>query len=188
MRTTTLPILTATLMLSIAHPAASAATPTEATDVSKADLELLTTLPGPSPDHVARVVDVGKLNVVVAIVHRGPTHDKPGDLPDGDSHDQITEVYHIVSGSGTLTTGGTLVDQRRWPADSDVVREMVGPSWRGKIRGGHARKVSAGDVVIIPPGVLHGWQHIDKEVTYVSIRPDPDRVLQAGYINPALRK
>ncbi len=40
--------------------------------------------------------------------------------------------------------------------------------------------------MVIPAGVFHGWRDIEDHVTYLSIRPDPDRVLPAGYLNPAI--
>jgi quercetin dioxygenase-like cupin family protein len=49
------------------------------------------------------------------------------------------------------------------------------------------RNVTVGDVVVIPAGVLHGWVEIPEQVRYLSIRPDPDRVLPAGYVNPAIK-
>ncbi len=49
-------------------------------------------------------------------------------------------------------------------------------------------QVAAGDVVVIPAGVLHGWVEIPEQVRYLSIRPDPDRVLPAGYVNPAITR
>ena len=48
--------------------------------------------------------------------------------------------------------------------------------------------MSAGDVVVIPAGLLHGWVEIPDHVNYLSIRPDPDRVLPAGYVNPTIAK
>jgi quercetin dioxygenase-like cupin family protein len=48
--------------------------------------------------------------------------------------------------------------------------------------------VQAGDIILIPPGVLHAWSQITDQVTYLSVRPDPDRVLPAGYVNPLLLK
>jgi hypothetical protein len=36
--------------------------------------------------------------------------------------------------------------------------------------------------------VPHGWTDIGDHVDYLSVRPDPDRVLPAGYVNPALKK
>ena len=73
-------------------------------------------------------------------------------------------------------------------ADSEVVRVAVGPSHRATFMGGERRTVSAGDVVVIPAGVLHGWVEIPDHVKYLSVRPDPDRVLPAGYVNPTIAR
>jgi hypothetical protein len=54
--------------------------------------------------------------------------------------------------------------------------------------GAYSRRPQAGDIVIIPPGVLHVWTEIPDQVTYLSVRPDPDRVLPGGYVNPLLLK
>jgi hypothetical protein len=45
-----------------------------------------------------------------------------------------------------------------------------------------------GDIVIIPATVPHGWTDITDHVDYLSVRPDPDRVLPAGYVNPIIKK
>ena len=51
---------------------------------------------------------------------------------------------------------------------------MNGPSGTGIAgRGAYSRKVQAGDIVIIPTGVAHGWSQITDHVTYLSVRPDP---------------
>jgi quercetin dioxygenase-like cupin family protein len=50
------------------------------------------------------------------------------------------------------------------------------------------RKVGPGDIVIIPPGVYHGFDQVTDHVEYVSVRPDPDHVLPAGYVHPLLQK
>ena len=50
-------------------------------------------------------------------------------------------MYIVLSGSGVLTTGGTITDKK-----------------------------------------------IPEQVTYLSVRPDPDRVLPGGYVNPRLLK
>ena len=41
--------------------------------------------------------------------------------------------------------------------------------------------------LVIPAGVPHGWTDITDHVDYLSVRPDPDRLL-APYVNPALKK
>jgi len=48
--------------------------------------------------------------------------------------------------------------------------------------------VKTGDTIIIPEGVPHGFSAIPDHVTYLSIRPDLKKVLQHGYVNPALKK
>lgn len=66
---------------------------------------------------------------------------------------------------------------------------MNGPSGTGIAgRGAYSRKVQAGDIVIIPAGVAHGWSQITDHVRYLNVRPDPDRVLPAGWVYPTLLK
>ncbi len=110
--------------------------------------------------------------------------------PGGISHDGQTETYIIVSGGGTLVTGGHIVNGRKSPADSEVTTTLNGPSCSGMIAGPDVVKkvVKPGDIVIIPAGVPHGWMAITDHVDYLSVRPDPDRVLKAGYVNPSLKK
>jgi quercetin dioxygenase-like cupin family protein len=63
----------------------------------------------------------------------------------------------------------------------------VGPSITSASTNGETRVVSVGDVIVIPAGMFHGWKEVPDHVTYVSVRPDPDRVLPVGYRNPALQ-
>jgi quercetin dioxygenase-like cupin family protein len=45
-----------------------------------------------------------------------------------------------------------------------------------------------GDVSVMPAGTPHGWSDIGTEVTYLSVRYDPKKVLPKGYVYPALKK
>jgi len=54
--------------------------------------------------------------------------------------------------------------------------------------GSVSRRVGPGDIVIIPPGVLHAFSQITDQVNYLSVRRDPDSVLPGGYVNPLLVK
>ena len=45
-------------------------------------------------------------------------------------HDHQTETYIIVSGGGTLVTGGHIVNGRKSAADSEVTTVLNGPSIR----------------------------------------------------------
>jgi mannose-6-phosphate isomerase-like protein (cupin superfamily) len=112
-----------------------------------------------------------------------------GAIPGGIAHDSQTEGYVIVSGSGTLITGGHIVNGTRSAADSAVTRELNGPSCSGLIVGSDVVKkaVKTGDIIIIPAGVPHGWTDITDHVDYLSLRPS-SRVLQAGYVHPSIKK
>ena len=162
------------------------APPNIAFDIPKTDIDLvLKTAPPSPPDRQLRVVDMGKYNMGVGIIHRGPTNDKPGDPISMIYHDYTAETYIITSGSGLLTTGGAIVSKKA----SAGVNVMNGPSGNGTAgANAYSRKVQEGDIIIIPTGVGHGWSQITDHVTYLSVRPDPDRVLPAGYVYPLLLK
>jgi hypothetical protein len=101
-------------------------------------------------------------------------------------HDYTAETYIIMSGSGILTTGGVIENKRE---SAGVPNVMNGPGGGGIAgRGAYSRKVQPGDIIIIPTGVAHGWSQITDHVTYLSVRPDPDRVLPAGWVYPSLLK
>jgi hypothetical protein len=105
------------------------------------------------------------------------------------AHDQQTEGYLIISGGGTLVTGGKIVNGRKSAPDSTVTKELNGPSCSGTAVGADVVKkvVKTGDIIIIPAGVPHGWTDIGDHVDYLSFRPSA-RVLEAGYTHPAIKK
>jgi mannose-6-phosphate isomerase-like protein (cupin superfamily) len=140
----------------------------------------------PVSDQAIRVVDInGEYNVAVGVVHRAKTVGEP--IANGISHSQITEIYHVISGSGTLVTGGTLENPTPAPADSPTVAILNGPSTRGgAIRGGGSRTIGPGDVVIIPPNTPHWFSNVGTDqIVYLILRVDPRKVLPAGYMPPA---
>src|SRR6266850_2650650 len=193
---------------------AAAQSPKAATYITDEQVKAINATPGVDRQIVS--VDIGKLNEAVGIIHRGPTTPPAagrgaaaaapaaaaqpcgeqaatppaGSTPGGISHDHQTETYIIVSGGGTLVTGGHIVNGRKSAPDSDVTKVLNGPSCSGIIAGNDVvkRVVKAGDIVIIPATVPHGWIDITDHVDYLSVRPDPDRVLPAGYVNPVIRK
>jgi hypothetical protein len=159
--------------------------PTVAFDITKADIDyVLKNAPPNPPDRQLRVVDMGKYNLGVGIIHRGPTNDKAGDPIPVIYHDFTPEVYIITSGSGVLTTGG-IIDNKR--ANNGPTNVMNGPSGGGTAgAGAYSRVVREGDIIIIPTNVAHGWSQITDHVTYLSVRPDPERALPSGYVYPLL--
>jgi len=113
-----------------------------------------------------------------------------GGAPGMISHDFQTEGYMIVSGGGTLITGGHIVNGTKSAPDAEVTKILNGPSCSGMAVGSDiVRKVvKQGDVIIIPAGVPHGWTDIGDHVDYLSFRPIVEKDLQPGYVNPNLPK
>ena len=129
-------------------------------------------------DNVLRVVPIsGEYNVGVSVVRRVKVNGKTP--PDAILHHDITEIYHVLKGSGILVTGGSIEGATELPSDDPDVRTLIGPSTVGKvITGGTGQRVGPGDVVIIPPNTAHGFVEITSEqITYLLVRVDPHRVL-----------
>jgi mannose-6-phosphate isomerase-like protein (cupin superfamily) len=113
----------------------------------------------------------------------------PAGGPSGISHDVQTEGYLIVSGAGTMVTGGHIVNGSKSAADAEVTTTLNGPSCSGAMVGADVvtREVKVGDIIIIPAGTPHGWSNIPDHVDYLSFRPSQN-ALTAGYVNPAIKK
>jgi hypothetical protein len=119
-----------------------------ATDVTAKDIAaFLKALPRDViSDRPIRVVNVGGYQVGVYGVFR------PKSMPgDAIKHETTTsEVYYMLSGSGTLVTDGKIAG----------TKTTVGPASdnRGdRIEGGVSRKVVQGDVIVIPGRTPHWW-------------------------------
>ena len=151
-----------------------------ATFVSNAEIGALLApaATGAVADNVLRVVPIdGEFNAGVSVVRRVKVNGKTP--PDAILHHDITEIYHVLRGSGILVTGGSMEGETELPSDDPDVRTLIGPSTVGKvITGGIRQRVGPGDVVIIPPNTAHGFVEITSEqITYMLVRVDPHRVL-----------
>src|SRR5882672_4371206 len=126
-------------------------------------------------DQQVRDIDIGKAHVGIGMVYRGKL-DKPG----ADSvaeHDQVSEVYHIISGTATLVLGPDITNRQRRPATQRTVVEFNGPGNNGsEIRNGLTVQLKPGDVVVIPAGTGHLFTKIDDHINYLMVRIDPDKV------------
>jgi hypothetical protein len=203
-------------LLALAVPAAAQENDQAwATYITEEQWQTVNELPGVDRQIVSR--DIGKLNLSVGIIHRGSTRQQAGrgggggggaaappEIPadqrcgvtsdqgrdsgaSGIMHFHQTETYILVSGSGTLVTGGVIMNGRRSTPESAVTTTLNGPSCSGRIVGDWVSKhVKEGDIIIMPAGTPHGWLDVPVHVDYLSVRPDPDRVLPSDYINPAL--
>jgi mannose-6-phosphate isomerase-like protein (cupin superfamily) len=155
-----------------------------ATDVpgSQIDAVVKKTASAAVSDTQIRVVPIdNEYNIGVGVVHRARVAGKQ--TPNAIEHSQITEIYHVISGTATLVTGGTIENAKPASPDSQVVKVLNGPSTTGgAIDNGVSRKVTAGDVIVIPPNTAHWFSEINTdEVVYLVIRVDPHKVLPAGY-------
>jgi len=126
-------------------------------------------------DQQVRNIDIGKARIGIGIVHRGKL-DKPN--PDSVAeHDQISEVYHVLSGAATLVLVPDIINRQRRPATMRTVVEFNGPGNSGsEVRDGIAYEIKAGDVVVIPAGTGHWFTKIEDHIDYLMVRIDPDKV------------
>ena len=96
-----------------------------------------------------KLADHYRINIVRRTTGQGAiTH------PDG------TEVHHIIEGSATLVTGGTIVR----PAGAG------GRGGTATIDGGVSRRVAKGDVILVPAGTPHWYKDLGGSITYLEVR------------------
>ncbi len=151
-----------------------------ATDVTNADImAVVQKMTTPVSDQQLRVVGIeNQPNVGIGVVRRA----KPSGA-NSIEHSDITEIYHVIRGAATLVTGGIAENPRASAPDSPVVKVLNGPSTQGgKILNGVSRKMTVGDVVIIPPNTPHWFSDIESDdIVYLVVRVDPKKVLPVGY-------
>ena len=92
-----------------------------------------------------RMIEGGKFNVNIRRITNAET---------ALVHPITIDVWVVLEGSGTLTTGGKLVD--------------------GKIVGGESHPIKAGDVEFIPANLPHGVSGVNGNITWLNIRWDVD--------------
>ncbi|MCU1383333.1 MAG: hypothetical protein JWL71_2030 [Acidobacteria bacterium] len=76
------------------------------------------------------------------------------------AHPDGTEVHHIIEGSATFVTGGT------------IVRATGAAAGSATIEGGESRRVAKGDVILMPAGTPHWYKDLDGSITYLEVRFD----------------
>ena len=202
---------------SVLTPAAAIAqagkpAPSTATYIMKEDIDKVgaTEQSRSTRDENVKIVDLGYENFAVGIIHRASTRTPappaaaaaaaaapaqlcgrrlatlpPGGTPGGITHDMQTEGYVIISGGGTMFTDGYIVNGRH--NGQDPQGGPNGPTCGGIAYGVKKVTVKVGDVVIVPPGVVHGWADIPDHVDYLSFRPS-QHLLQSGWVNPTIAK
>ena len=77
-------------------------------------------------------------------------------------HDWETDVIYVLDGTATLVTGGTIADPK-----TTEPGQVRGP----EIRGGVARTLARGDLVVVPPGVPHWFKDVQAPFLYFVVKP-----------------
>ena len=77
--------------------------------------------------------------------------------PEGCSHKDYTAVVYVVSGAATMVVGGT--------AKNTVPDKFGGQS----IQGGESRRISKGDVFIMPPDTIHWYKNVEAPFRYLEV-------------------
>ncbi len=129
-------------------------------------------------DQQVRSVDVGKVQVGIGMVTRGKLLPDPNRKGAVAEHEQISEVYHVISGEATLLTGPDLVNPVKRPDDERTVRLQNGPGYNADvIRQPLVTHLKPGDMIVIPAGTGHLFTEIPDHITYMMVRIDPDKVV-----------
>jgi mannose-6-phosphate isomerase-like protein (cupin superfamily) len=154
------------VLLTLSLPAEQAA-PQAGVFISRDDHEavLKKQIAGKVVDQPIRAIDVPGGKASVAMLHRVK--------PETNAliHDHVTETYYILSGSGTLVTGGRLGDGK----PTDLSNVNAGMSQTGTRIGGEARRVNPGDIVIVPAGTPHSFSELDGPISYLVYRFEPKK-------------
>ncbi|HTS31946.1 MAG TPA: cupin domain-containing protein [Bryobacteraceae bacterium] len=75
-------------------------------------------------------------------------------------HENEAEMFYVIEGSGTLTLGGKLVNEKRSNAAN-----LTGTA----IEGGSSRKVAKGDFFVVPEKTPHWFGAIDGTLVLMSL-------------------
>ena len=186
--------------------------PTTATVITKAEIDKIsaTEQSQQTRDENSKVVDIGDgWSMELGVIHRSSTeHPVPAPAnaparaatervpcgqqmatPPADAikgaitHDNQTEGYYIVSGGGTAFIDGHVVNGNHSTSNPDGGPN--GPGCGGLAVGSRKVNLKVGDVLIVPPGVIHGWADIPDHVDYLSFRPSHN-VMKNGWVNPTI--
>lgn len=106
-----------------------------------------------------RMVEGGKFNVNIRRIRNAET---------ALIHPKTIDVWVVLDGAGTVTTGGRIE--------------------QGRIVGGESNPLKAGDVVFVPAGLPHGVSGVTGSITWLNVRWDVDwpegATMGAGTLTP----
>lgn len=140
---------------------------------SAIDTALQRTAEQPDADQSLGVYNIDNAyNLGISVVHRARTGGRQ--IAPAAAHSDVTEVYHIIAGTGTVVTGGALA-----PPQQNQTDPRSGPTILGsRIVDGITRGVGPGDVIVVPPNTPVQFTEVNSaELVYLVVRVDPHKVL-----------
>lgn len=139
---------------------------TGASVISAADIEatMKTSIANNTLDRKIKETPVKGGLIRVGIVHRKNAEAQAL------MHEELSEIYQILEGSGTILMGGTIESKK--PV-SDPPNLGSTPSFYVNQIGGVTQKVAAKDLVLLPAGVPHRFIQLDGPISYVIFRFEP---------------
>jgi quercetin dioxygenase-like cupin family protein len=147
------------------------------TYIPKADLEAL--MNGNISDRPARLVNIpGNANFGAFVLHMEPRKPPTGPVTSF-YHSEISELYYFVRGSGVAMMGGELENATWDDSNSASIRTVRGPSVNGTMKNAVAQKFTAGDILIVSPGVPHAVTYqVDERTDIIRAVVDHKRLLE----------
>ncbi len=76
-------------------------------------------------------------------------------------HTRDTDIIHMLEGTATLVTGGTIVDGKN--IDAEEIRGK-------EVKDGETRQITKGDVIIVPNGVPHWFKEVNGPLNYYVVK------------------
>jgi mannose-6-phosphate isomerase-like protein (cupin superfamily) len=158
--------ITITLVLTLAAVATYAQQPPAPTKTYSSAADVAMLLAKAKADHKD-----GQPTVVETILHLAPYNanlEYRSSVGPAAVHEKEAEMFYVLDGSATLTTGGKLKDEKR-----------NGENLTGSgIEGGSDQAVAKGDVVIVPENTPHWFSQINGTIVLMSLHVP--RTLAAG--------
>ena len=146
-------------------------------DIAKVQTAIQNGQPNDSPVRMVNIA--GKFDLgVYTLNYVEPSKPRSAGNPlRGWYHNDIAEVYFFASGAGAWNVGGTLQNPEVDPVDGRSVKEVRGPGVIGVLQGYTVQKVSAGDILIVPPGIPHSPGDMTEPTKIIRFVLDPNKVL-----------
>ena len=140
--------------------------PTKATVITAADIAAAISRLPDRPSANGTFVERADPSSITGLGYRIAV-DRRRTPQNANAHRTEAEVWAVIDGTGTITTGGTVVETKK---DGKVVSRAI--------EGGVSQRVTKGDFVMIPEGVPHYITEASPHVIFIAIEFPRPRAAQ----------